>query len=109
MKETKNWLPTAQKKAQTELTFLRKQVRGIDLLSQPDRSPDIIQQRREISTEIKMLRKNLRAEKFKAVLRGDLSPEMYRPSVTKKMKSADIVLFDIQTTDSEQRQLLLVS
>lgn len=109
MKETKSWLRIAEKKAQSELTFLRQQIRSLDAFYSVNRLPEINQLRRNISGEIRMVRRSLRDERYKAVLRGDLSPEKYRPSPTQKPASAEVIPFEPTNTDAEQRELLLVS
>lgn len=110
MKQTEKWLPIAQKKAQLELTFLRQQIKALESFQSINHLPEITQQRRLISSDIKLTRRLLREERYKAVLlRGDLPAEMYRPSPPKKPDVADIIPFDLQTTESQQRQLLLVS
>lgn len=109
MKQTEKWLPIAEKKAQSELTFLRQQIRALDAFYSVNRLPEINQLRRNISGEIRMVRRSLRAERYKAVLRGDLSPEKYRPSPTQKLASAKVIPFESANIDAEQRELLLVS
>jgi hypothetical protein len=109
MKKTEKWLPIAEKKAQSELTFLRQQIRALDAFYSVNRLPEINQLRRNISGEIRMVRSSLRDERYKAVLRGDLSPEKYRPSPTQKPASAEVIPFEPTNTDAEQRELLLVS
>ncbi len=109
MKQTEKWLPIAEKKAQSELTFLRQQIRALDAFQSINHLSEITQQRRIISAAIKIARREFRNEKYKAVLRGDLSPEKYRPSPTQKPASAEVIPFEPTNTDTEQRELLLVS
>jgi hypothetical protein len=108
MKETKSWLRIAEKKAQSELTFLRQQIRAIDTFYSVNRLPEINQWRRNLSSEIKRARRSLRDERYKAVLRGDLSPEKYRPSPPRKNEPSEIITLE-PVTATEQRELLLVS
>ena len=108
MKETKNWLKIAEKKAQFDLTFLRQQIRALDAFQLINHLPEITQQRRLVSTEIKSVRKELREQRFKAVLRRDLPAEKYRPSPSQKTDSAEVISFKT-TTAADHRELLLVS
>ncbi len=108
MKETKSWLRIAEKKAQSELTFLRQQIRALDAFQSINHLSEITQQRRIISAAIKIARREFRNEKYKAVLRGDLSPEKYRPSPPRKNEPSEIITLEPVTT-TEQRELLLVS
>lgn len=80
MKETKNWLKIAEKKAQFDLTFLRQQIRALDAFQLINHLPEITQQRRLVSTEIKSVRNELREQRSKAELRRALPAEKYRPS-----------------------------
>lgn len=108
MKQTEKWLPIAQKKAQSELTFLRLQVRAINAFQSINHLPELNEQRRELSSQIRSMRYWLKNERYTAILRGDLSEKEYRPSPPTITKAAEIIPFEPISTETKQRELLLV-
>ena len=108
MKETTNWLKIAEEKARQEITTARFGIRNIDMTRIFDKSADLLEERRRLSSEIKSARRYLREERGKAIQRGDLDPERYRPSPPKP-ELPYIIELDTTLNPAEQRDLLLVS
>lgn len=112
MKNTEKWLPITQKKAQSELTFIRQQIRTIDAFYSINHLPGLIELRRPLSDEIRAIRYYLKSERYKAILRKDLPVTQYRPQGKPKdaaFSGLEIVAtIEKLTTPTEQRELLLV-
>ena len=108
MKETKNWLKIAEEKTRQQITAARFGIRTIDMFRIFDKSSDLLEERRRLSAEIKEAKRFWREERYKAVLRGDLPKEKYRPA-PKRPEIVNVIPLDTTKSDAEKRNLLLVS